>query len=108
MVRRAAVRSTACRIKKSSPSTSTGTFRNRFHCGQTTCALPEILGDAAMMVDPAQPADIARGALAVIRDAGVRGGLVARGLERARRYRWEETARRTLAVFQEVCCTLRS
>jgi len=65
-------------------------------------ALPEILGDAAIMVDPAQPADIARGTLAVLRDAGVRGGLVARGLERARRYRWEETARRTLAVFEEV------
>ncbi|OLE02610.1 MAG: hypothetical protein AUI36_43260 [Cyanobacteria bacterium 13_1_40CM_2_61_4] len=65
-------------------------------------ALPEILGDAAMMVDPTQPADIARGTLAVIRDAGVRGRLIARGREQARRYPWAETARRTLAVFAEV------
>ena len=63
---------------------------------------PEVLGDASMKVDPAQPADIARGILAVIRDAGLRESLVARGLERARGYRWEETARRTLAVFEEV------
>ena len=66
-------------------------------------AFPEILGDAAVMVDPAQPADIARGILAVIRDRGLRDALVARGLERARRYRWEDTARRTLAVFAAVC-----
>ena len=66
-------------------------------------AFPEILGDAAMIADPAQPADIARATLAVIRDAGLREGLVARGLERARRYRWEETARRTLGVFEDVC-----
>ncbi len=65
-------------------------------------AFPEILGDAALMVDPTQVADIARGILAVVRDAGLRRTLVARGLARAGRYRWEETARRTLAVFEEV------
>jgi hypothetical protein len=40
--------------------------------------------------------------LAVIRDAALRADLVARGLARAGRYRWEDTARRTLAVFAEV------
>lgn len=66
-------------------------------------AFPEILGDAAVLVDPAQPAEIARAILAVIRDAALRENLVARGFARAGRYRWQETARRTLAAFTEVC-----
>jgi glycosyltransferase involved in cell wall biosynthesis len=65
-------------------------------------AFPEVLGDAAMMVDPTAPADIARGILAVLRDAPLRAKLVTLGLDRVRRYRWEDTARRTLAVFEEV------
>jgi glycosyltransferase involved in cell wall biosynthesis len=68
-------------------------------------AFPEILGDAGLLVDPAQPADIARAMLAVIRDTRLREDLVSRGFARAGRYRWEETARRTLAVFAEVCRT---
>jgi glycosyltransferase involved in cell wall biosynthesis len=65
-------------------------------------AFPEILGDAAVLVDPSDPADIARGVAEVVRDARLRETLIARGHERVGRYRWEETARRTLAVFEEI------
>ena len=51
-------------------------------------AFPEVLGDAALMVDPTQPEDIATGILAVLHDPDLRRKLVARGGERARRYRW--------------------
>ena len=68
-------------------------------------AFPEVLGDAALMVDPTQPEDIATGILAVLHDPDLRRKLVARGGERARRYRWEDTARRTLAVFEDVSRT---
>jgi len=68
----------------------------------TRPAFPEILGDAAVMVEPAEPEDIARGIRQILRDPAFRDGLIARGYERARRYRWEETARQTLAVFGEV------
>src|SRR5260370_9369456 len=56
-------------------------------------AFPEILGDSAMLVDPSAPADIARGMLAVIRDDALRQRLVARGVARAKSFRWEEAAR---------------
>jgi glycosyltransferase involved in cell wall biosynthesis len=65
-------------------------------------AFPEILGDAALLVNPAESAEIARAIAEIARDAELRETLIARGLERAARYRWEDTARRTLAVFEEV------
>jgi glycosyltransferase involved in cell wall biosynthesis len=59
-------------------------------------ALQEVAGDAAVFAEPAVLADGVRRALAE------RERLVAAGLERARRFTWEETARRTVAVYREV------
>jgi glycosyltransferase involved in cell wall biosynthesis len=59
-------------------------------------ALREVAGDAAVFVEPDALADGVRRALAE------RERLVAAGLERARRFTWEETARRTVAVYREV------
>jgi glycosyltransferase involved in cell wall biosynthesis len=59
-------------------------------------ALREVAGDAAVFAEPAGLADGVRRALAE------RERLVAAGLERARHFTWEETARRTVAVYREV------
>ena len=59
-------------------------------------ALREVAGEAAVFVEPERLADGVRQALAE------RDRLVAAGLERARRFTWEETARRTVAVYLEV------
>jgi glycosyltransferase involved in cell wall biosynthesis len=59
-------------------------------------ALREVAGDAAVFAEPAALADGVRRALAE------RERLAAAGLERARRFTWEETARRTVAVYREV------
>jgi alpha-1,3-rhamnosyl/mannosyltransferase len=59
-------------------------------------ALREVAGNAAVFVEPERLADGIRQAL------GERDRLVASGLERAKRFTWEETARRTVAVYQEV------
>jgi glycosyltransferase involved in cell wall biosynthesis len=59
-------------------------------------ALREVAGDAAVFAEPAGLADGVRRALVE------RERLVAAGLERARRFTWEETARRTVAVYREV------
>jgi glycosyltransferase involved in cell wall biosynthesis len=59
-------------------------------------ALREVAGDAAVFAEPTALADGVRRALAE------RERLVAAGLERARRFTWEETARRTVAVYREV------
>jgi glycosyltransferase involved in cell wall biosynthesis len=65
----------------------------------TAGALPEIVGDAAVLVEPGNAATLASG---IDRALAERDRLVRAGLERARRYSWEETARRTLAVYREL------
>jgi glycosyltransferase involved in cell wall biosynthesis len=64
-----------------------------------TGALPEIAGGAAVLVEPADPAALAGGIERALAD---RERLVAAGLERARLFRWDETARRTLDVYREL------
>jgi glycosyltransferase involved in cell wall biosynthesis len=59
-------------------------------------ALREVAGDAAVFAEPQDLAGAVRSAL------DDRERLVAAGLERAARFSWEETARRTLAVYREL------
>lgn len=68
-------------------------------------AFPEILGDAALLADPGDPADIARLVLAALSDQTLRARLVEKGMRRAGRYTWEDCARRTLDVFESVAST---
>jgi glycosyltransferase involved in cell wall biosynthesis len=65
----------------------------------TAGAIPEVAGDAAVLVEPGDPAALAEGIERALAD---RERLVARGLERARRYSWAETARLTLEVYREL------
>jgi glycosyltransferase involved in cell wall biosynthesis len=70
--------------------------------GSNCSALPEILGQAARLVDPHDVGTLAETIQAVLTDEGLRETLRTRGLERARRYRWETSARDTLAVYAEL------
>ncbi len=65
-------------------------------------ALPEVVDGAAILVDPEKPDEIARGMADVLLDAELRGRMERLGLRRAAGFTWQETARRTLEVFQEV------
>ncbi len=64
-------------------------------------SLPEVAGDAALLVDPADPAAIADGVRRLLANETDRGRLIRRGFEQARAFRWESTARKTLAVYRE-------
>jgi glycosyltransferase involved in cell wall biosynthesis len=65
----------------------------------TAGALPEVAGDAAILVGERDPVALAGGIERALAD---REPLVRAGLERARLYSWAETARRTLAVYREL------
>jgi glycosyltransferase involved in cell wall biosynthesis len=63
-------------------------------------AMPELLGDAGLLVDPEDVAALATAMGRVLRDRSLASELGRRGLERSRHYSWAETARRTLAVYR--------
>jgi len=63
-------------------------------------SLPEICGDAAEYFDPEAPEDMAA---AIVR--ALSGELVELGLERARLFTWDESARRHEAVYRELAQT---
>jgi glycosyltransferase involved in cell wall biosynthesis len=65
----------------------------------TAGALPEAAGDAAILVAERNPVELAGGIERAIAD---RDRLVAAGLERAARFTWAETARKTLDVYREL------
>jgi glycosyltransferase involved in cell wall biosynthesis len=58
--------------------------------------LTEVAGDAAVLVDPYDHSDIARGILSIWRDKTLRMKLIEAGLERARTFTWDRTATKTL------------
>lgn len=67
-----------------------------------TCASPEIAGGAARLVDPRSVEDMAQALADVTGSEEMRREMREKGLQRARELTWHETARRTLAVFDEV------
>ena len=64
-------------------------------------SLPEVAGDAALLVDPFDVDALAGALERVAGDAALRADLAARGYRRVRRFSWERAARETLAVYRE-------
>ncbi len=63
-------------------------------------SLPEILGEAAMYMDPVSQADMEAKMERIIFDDKLRMSLVAKGLERIKKYSWDECTRQTSAIYQ--------
>jgi glycosyltransferase involved in cell wall biosynthesis len=67
----------------------------------STSSLPEVVGDAGLLVDPTDPEQIAAALVRVLTESALRPSLVARGLARAREFSWERTASEVLSVIEE-------
>ena len=65
-------------------------------------SLPEAVGDAGLLVPPDDPIALAVALRRLLEHADLRARLSAAGLVQAQRFTWEETARKTLAVYQEL------
>jgi glycosyltransferase involved in cell wall biosynthesis len=78
---------------------------------KTGCS-PEVAGGGAVLVDPYNPEEMARGMLAVLSDEVLRADLVRKGYIRAKEFTWEKCARETLELFESIAIdggpTLRS
>ena len=65
-------------------------------------SLPEVTGDAAVLVDPYDIESIVDGIARVLSDPALREKLRAKGIARAREFSWERSVGRTREIYQEV------
>ncbi len=63
-------------------------------------SLPEIAGNAAILVDPTDVDEIAQAMLQLSQDDELRARLIAAGRENVKRFSWEKAAKETLAVLE--------
>jgi glycosyltransferase involved in cell wall biosynthesis len=64
-------------------------------------SLPEVVGGAAMLVNPENVFDIARGITEVLTNPELRRELIAKGRKQAASFSWTRTAREVLDLYEE-------
>jgi glycosyltransferase involved in cell wall biosynthesis len=64
-----------------------------------TSSLPEVAGDAALLADPDDTADIARELERLLFDEHLRTSLRRKGIQQAENFSWERTVHATLSVY---------
>ena len=62
-------------------------------------SLPEVVGDAGLLVDPYNINDIAQALKEILTDENLKNKLVERGLKRAKNFSWQNTAKESLKMF---------
>ena len=67
-----------------------------------TSSMPEVVGDAAVLIDPVDVEQIANGIYSVLSDSVLKEGLKSKGLKRASQFSWGKTAKETLEVFKMI------
>ena len=65
-------------------------------------SLPEVLGDAAILINPDKPREIADAMKILLENNEARETLISRGRERVSRFTWEKTAQEYLNIFYEL------
>lgn len=65
-------------------------------------SMPEVAGDAALLVNPRDEEEIGWAILKLIEDNELRKKLIEKGLKRSEMFTWENTAKRTLEIYKEL------
>ena len=65
-------------------------------------SLPEVVGQAASMVDAESVEELSEAMSEPLLDEGIRARMVAEGLEQAQHFTWEEAARKMLSVYRRI------
>ncbi|HYE75945.1 MAG TPA: glycosyltransferase family 1 protein, partial [Blastocatellia bacterium] len=67
-----------------------------------TSSLPEVVGDAGLLINPQREIDIAEAILQVTSNDQMRAEMREAGLAQAARFSWRNTAQKTLQVYRKV------
>lgn len=65
-------------------------------------SLPEVAGDAALLIDPSRPDDLVEAMVRLAADPATRARLARAGLEQAAHFSWDTTARATLLAYESL------
>ncbi len=65
-------------------------------------SLPEVVGDAALLIDPYDPEAIAEAIRRVLSEPALRSDLRERGFRRVREFSWERSVSRVRDIYEEV------
>jgi glycosyltransferase involved in cell wall biosynthesis len=65
-------------------------------------SLPEVVGDAAILIDPYEPDEIAAAMRRVLTDPALCADLRARGLSRVKQFSWDRSIHRVREIYDEV------
>ncbi|WP_058557261.1 glycosyltransferase family 1 protein [Thiohalocapsa sp. ML1] len=68
-------------------------------CAADTSSIPEVVGDAGLLFDPADPAAIAAAMARLLEDRDLRQQLIERGLARAQQFTWDRAAAAVLKAL---------
>lgn len=64
-----------------------------------TSCIPEIAGNAGILVNPLEPGAIADALLHLEKDAAYREDVISKGMERAKEFNWDSTAAKVLEIY---------
>jgi len=67
-----------------------------------TSSLPEVVGDAGLLIDPHNTGELAQAILRILEDTHLQEELRQKGYERAKQCTWQESARKMLTVYQKL------
>lgn len=67
-----------------------------------TSAMPEVAGDAAVLINPENPEELGENILRVLEDDNLRQRLVEKGLVQFKKFSWKNNARQTLDLYRNV------
>lgn len=65
-----------------------------------TSSLPEVLNDAAFLIDPLDPREIERGMMTLLQNPDFGRKLSSLGIKRVQKYSWEKVARKIINIYQ--------
>ncbi len=67
-----------------------------------SASIPEVAGDAAILVDPSSAADMAAALETVLGSGSLRQELIDKGLARAKKFSWEKAAAKTREIYKQI------
>ena len=67
-----------------------------------TSSLPEVVGDAGILVTPTSTEELSAAMYKVLTDENLRNEMKLKGLERAKLFSWKKTAQETIKIYEEI------